>query len=55
MFAEITRKRLRRGTFRSVRELIKTINEYIRLYNKNPRPFPVNSPRQPGHPQSQQI
>jgi hypothetical protein len=39
MFAEITRKRLRRGTFRSVRELIKTINEYIRLYNKNPRSF----------------
>jgi DNA-binding response OmpR family regulator len=30
---------IRRGTFRSVRELIKTINEYIRLYNKNPRSF----------------
>jgi transposase len=38
-FAEITRKRIRRGTFRSVRDLIKTINEYIRIYNKNPRPF----------------
>src|SRR6202140_451102 len=38
-FAEITRKRIRRGTFRSVRELIKTIQDYIRLYNKNPRPF----------------
>jgi transposase len=38
-FAEITRKRIRRGTFRSVRELIKTIHDYIRLYNKNPRPF----------------
>jgi transposase len=38
-FAEITRKRIRRGTFRSVRDLIQTINDYIRIYNKNPRPF----------------
>jgi len=38
-FAEITRKRIRRGTFRSVRELIKAINEYVRIYNQNPRPF----------------
>ena len=38
-FAEITRKRIRRGTFRSVRDLIGTINDYIRIYNKNPRPF----------------
>jgi len=38
-FAEITRKRIRRGTFHSVRDLIKTINDYIRLYNKKPRPF----------------
>lgn len=38
-FAEITRKRIRRGTFRSVRELIKSIHDYIRLYNKRPRPF----------------
>ena len=38
-FAEITRKRIRRGTFRSVRDLIKNIQDYIRLYNKNPRPF----------------
>jgi transposase len=38
-FAEITRKRIRRGTFRSVRDLTKTIHDYIRLYNKNPRPF----------------
>src|SRR6266850_1439189 len=38
-FAEITRKRIRRGTFRSVRDLIKAIHDYIRLYNKNPRPF----------------
>lgn len=38
-FAEITRKRIRRGTFRSVRDLVHTINDYIRIYNKNPRPF----------------
>lgn len=38
-FAEITRKQIRRGTFRSVRDLIQTINDYIRTYNKNPRPF----------------
>lgn len=38
-FAEITRKQIRRSTFKSVRDLIKTINEYIRHYNKNPQPF----------------
>jgi transposase len=38
-FAEITRKRIRRGTFRSVPELVKAIKDYIRHYNRNPRPF----------------
>jgi len=38
-FAEITRKRIRRGTFLSVPSLIKAINEYLRENNKNPRPF----------------
>jgi transposase len=38
-FAEITRKRIRRGTFRSVPDLIKTIKEYVRQYNRSPRPF----------------
>jgi putative transposase len=38
-FAEITRKRIRRGTFRSQRDLIRAINEYVRHYNRNPRPF----------------
>jgi transposase len=38
-FAEITRKRIRRGTFRSVRHLIKAINDYISLNNRQPRPF----------------
>jgi len=38
-FAEITRKRIRRGTFRNVRDLIRAINDYIKLYNRKPRPF----------------
>ena len=38
-FAEITRKRIRRGTFCSVRDLIKAIKDYVRHYNRNPRPF----------------
>src|SRR5262249_7621963 len=38
-FAEITRKRIRRGTFRSLRELIKAIQDYIQRYNRNPQPF----------------
>jgi hypothetical protein len=38
-FAEITRKRLRRGTFRSVPALIAAIRSYVREHNKDPRPF----------------
>lgn len=38
-FAEITRKRLRRGTFLSVPALIAAIRRYVREHNKNPRPF----------------
>jgi len=38
-FAEITRKRIRRGTFRSVRELERAIRDYIRANNADPRPF----------------
>jgi transposase len=38
-FAEITRKRIRRGTFRSVPELVRAIEDYIGTYNQNPRPF----------------
>lgn len=38
-FAEITRKQIRRGTFMSVRKLIKAIMRYLREYNKNPEPF----------------
>lgn len=38
-FAEITRKRIRRGTFSSVDELVHVIDEYVKLNNENPRPF----------------
>jgi transposase len=38
-FAEITRKRIRRGTFRSVPQLVKAINDYIRENNRHPKPF----------------
>lgn len=38
-FAEITRKRIRRGTFRSVKDLVRAIEHYIRENNKKPRPF----------------
>src|SRR6059036_3262357 len=38
-FAEITRKRIRRGTFRSVPALIAAIRAYVRAHNKRPRPF----------------
>lgn len=38
-FADITRKRIRRGTFTSVAALISAIREYMRIYNRNPKPF----------------
>jgi transposase len=38
-FAEITRKRIRRGSFQSVAELVAAIEEYIRVNNQNPKPF----------------
>ena len=38
-FAELTRKRIRRGIFKSVSELVTAIKEFIQLNNQNPRPF----------------
>ena len=38
-FGEITRKRIRRGVFKSVPELIGAIEEYVRVNNQNPKPF----------------
>src|SRR3972149_4882390 len=38
-FRELTQKRLRRGGFRSVPELIAGIEEFLALYNLEPKPF----------------
>jgi transposase len=38
-FGIITRQSIRRGTFTSVRALIKQIKDYIDMWNLNPRPF----------------
>lgn len=38
-FGHITRKRIRRGAFKSVKELIQAIEQYIGLNNANPKPF----------------
>jgi transposase len=38
-FREITTKRIRRGSFGSVAELVTAINDYIAHNNENPRPF----------------
>jgi transposase len=38
-FAELTNKRIRRGAFRSVKELESAIREYISVHNEAPKPF----------------
>jgi transposase len=38
-FAEITNKRIRRGVFRSVKELVRAIEEYVDHYNEDPRGY----------------
>jgi len=38
-FREITDKRIRRGTFRSVEQLIQAISDYIQQHNQSPKPF----------------
>ncbi len=38
-FREITQKRIRRGTFGSVKELVRAIQEYLEANNKQPKPF----------------
>lgn len=38
-FGEITRKRIRRGIFKSVQELVTAIEEYIHCNNEDPKPF----------------
>ena len=38
-FREITDRRIRRGVFQSVDQLIEAIETYIEIHNSNPRPF----------------
>ena len=38
-FGEISRKRIKRGSFQSERELILAIEQYVEENNKNPKPF----------------
>jgi len=38
-FAEITQRRIRRGSFRSVDELERAIEDYLGQHNRHPRPF----------------
>jgi hypothetical protein len=38
-FGELTSKRVRRGRFRSVADLVQAIEEYLSTWNENPQPF----------------
>jgi transposase len=38
-FAELTRKKIRRGVFRSVPELVASIKDFIHVNNREPKPF----------------
>jgi len=38
-FGELTSKRVRRGSFHSVADLIKAIQEFLEAWNENPKPF----------------
>jgi len=43
-FAEITNKRIRRGSFKNVSELIKAIKKYLDSHNQNPQAFVWSAP-----------
>jgi len=43
-FAEITRKRIRRGTFASIADLEAAIDDYLLRHNANPKPFVWTKP-----------
>jgi transposase len=38
-FAELTNKRIRRDSFRSVDDLFAAIEEFLAVWNENPKPF----------------
>lgn len=43
-FAEITGKRIRRGVFKNVADLIAAIEDYLATHNANPKPFVWTKP-----------
>jgi transposase len=38
-FGQLTKKQIRRNSFRNVNDVIKAVNEFVAEYQKNPRPF----------------
>lgn len=38
-FRDITENQLRRGVFKSLKELIEAIEQYLKTHNENPKPF----------------
>ena len=38
-FRDLTENRLRRGVFRSVKDLVAAIDEYLKRHNQNPKPY----------------
>ena len=38
-FAELTNKRIRRGVFRSVKQLEAAMRDYVNMHNEGPKPF----------------
>ena len=38
-FAELTNKRIRRGSFHSVEDLTAAINDFLAAWNEQPKPF----------------
>jgi transposase len=38
-FGQLTKKQIRRNSFRNVNEVIKAVNEFVETYQENPRPF----------------
>jgi hypothetical protein len=43
-FRDLTEKRIRRGSFASVPDLIAAIDEYLKNHNQNPRVFVWSAP-----------
>ena len=51
-FSALTRRRLRRGVFRSVVDLQAAINRYIAEHNDDPKPFVWTKTAKPSSPRS---